>query len=219
MKPGFDPSRFLEPELPLGGGSAALEPPVQAEPEAHLSPSVAGVARPRRLDDGTLIDEETGEVLDVWSAAPAGVAGVAGVAATHDLPLTAPFARELNAMFSYSVPPWMRLAHWRRLCEGARKFAETKAAGALALGWEPIELFGVGARPWRRGLGVDGVVRLAAGRGIGVVQAHAIEILNKTGAHSRAYRAHFMTQRRGSLLMWEAYHPDNRREYEAGVAV
>jgi len=214
MMSGFDPSRFLEPELPLGGGAAAPEPSVQAEPEPVLSPPVAGVARPRRLDDGTLIDEETGEILDSWAAAPAGVAGVAGVAATHDLPLTVPFARELNAMFSYPPPPWMRSAHWRRLCEGARKFAETKAADALAAGWEPIELFGVCAKPWKRWLAVDGVVRLAAGRGIGVVSAHAIEILNRTGAHNRAYRAHFMTCRRNSLLMWEAYHPDNRRDYD-----
>lgn len=203
---GFDPSRFLEPELPLGGGAAA--------PEAVLSPPVAGVARPRRLDDGTLIDEETGEILGSWAAAPEGVAAVAGVAATHDLPLTAPFARELNAMFSYPVPPFMRPAHWKRLCEGARKFAEAKAADALAAGWEPIELFGVCRLPWKRWLATNGVIRLAAGRGIGVVTPHAIEILNKAGAHNRAYRVHFMTCRRNSLLMWEAYHPHNIRGWD-----
>jgi hypothetical protein len=204
---GFDPSRFLFAE------DAAA--PVQAETAADLSPPVAGVAKVQRLDDGSLIDEETGEVLDSWAAAAPGVATVAGVAATHDLPLTAPFARELNAMFSYPPPPWMRVRQWRRLCEGARKFAETKAADALALGWEPIELFGVYAEPWKRSLATDGVVRMAAGRGIGLVSAHAIEILNKAGAHNRAYRAHFMTSRNRSLFMWKAYHPFNRQSFDA----
>lgn len=201
---GFDPSKFLAPELPLGGGAAAT-------PGADLSPPVAGVAPPRRLDDGTLIDEETGEILDSWAVGGGTVAGVAGVAATHDLPLTTPFARELNAMFSYPAPSWMKPGGWRRLCEAARKFAETRAADALAAGWEPIELFGVYRQPWRRSIGVDGLVMLAHGRGIGSVEPHAIEILNKVGAHNRAYRANFMTRRRQSLLMWDAFHPRNRR--------
>lgn len=197
--PGFDPSKFLAPE------------PVEPAASEPLSPPVAGVARPRRLDDGTLIDEETGEILDSWAVGGGAVAGVAGVAATHDLPLTAPFARELNAMFSYPEPRWMKRGSWKRFCEATRKFAEAKAAEALAAGWEPIELFGVYREPWRRSLAVDGIVWLAHGRAIGRVEPHAIEIINKHPPHNRAYRAHFMTCRVRSLLMWEAFHPSNRR--------
>jgi len=208
---GFDPSKFLEPELPLASGG---DPAPAAQAGPNVSPSVAGVAAQRRHGDGLLIDEETGEILDGWAAGGGSVAGVAGVAATHDLPLTAPFARELNAMFSYQEPAWMRPGSWKRLCEAARKFTETKAADALAKGWEPIELYGVYRNPWRRSLAVDGVLWLAHGRGIGMVEAHAIEIINKKPPHNRAYRAHFMASRVHSLLMWEAFHPDNLKRRE-----
>jgi hypothetical protein len=211
---GFDPSKFLAPELSLDGGAPA---PLPAEPvERDPVEPVAGVAATRRNDDGLLIDEETGEILDGWAAGGGSVAAVAGVAATHDLPLTAPFARELNAMFSYPEPDWMKRGSWKRLCEAIRKFTETKAADALAKGWEPIELFGVYREPWRRSLAVDGVLWLAHGRAIGAVEAHAIEIINMHPPHNRAYRAHFMTQRVRSLLMWEAFHPSNRRPDDYG---
>lgn len=206
---GFDASKYLAPELPLAGAPA--EPVGKWRDAEPVSPPVAGVAASLRLDDGTLVDPETGEILDVWETAPGAVAGVAGVAATQDLPLTAPFARELNEMFSYPAPAWLKRGVWKKLCEAVRLFTETKAETALALGWEPIELYGVHRYPWQRTLAVNGVLWTAAGRGIGTVEAHAIEIINKMGAHQRAYRAHLMSQRHRSALMWEAFHPSNAR--------
>lgn len=207
----FDASRFLEPELPL---APAGVPAREDEPTGRwsdLSPPVADVAEPRRREGDVSYDQETGEILDGWAVDGGTVAAVAGVAATHDLVLTAPFARELNAMFFYPVPSWLRPGAWRKLCEAARVFADTKAQDALSAGWEPIELFGVHRHPWRRTLAADGLLWLAHGRTIGRIEPHAIEILNKVGAHNRAYRAHFMTQRHRAALMWDAFHPSNRR--------
>lgn len=195
---GFDPSKFLSDEEPVGRFS-------------DLSPPVAGVAGARRLEDGTLVDEKTGEILAAWADGVDPVAGVAGVAATSLLPLTAPFASELNTMFHYPEPEWMRRGSWARLCDAVRKFTETKAADALAKGWEPIELYGVHRYPWARSLAVDGLLWIAHGRPIGKVKPQSIEILNRVGAHAHLYRAHLMTGRNRSLLMWEAFHPSNRR--------
>lgn len=209
---GFDPSKYLAPELPLA------EPVGKWRDAEPVSPPVAGVAASRRNEAGLVIDEETGEILDGWAVNGGTVAAVAGVAATHDLPLTAPFAKELNAMFSYPEPGWMKRGAWKRLCDATRQFTETKAEEALAAGWEPIELYGVHRSPWRRALAVGGVLWLARGRGIGIITPSSIEIINKVGAHNRAYRAHFMTERRQSRLMWEAFHPSNRRPDNYGMA-
>lgn len=197
---GFDPTKFLAPELPFAGGS-------EAAPEA---PAVATVASASPVDESLTIDEETGEILNGWASVPASVAGVATVA---ELPLNLPFARELNAMFFYPRPAYVRPRAWRRICEDARTFVESgKAAAALAAGWEPIELFGC----WRdmprraegvRALATNGIVMLLNGRKVGSVEEHAIEILNKMGAHNRAYRAHFMTRRALCVPIWEAFRP------------
>lgn len=207
--PGFDPSSYL------GDEEAAPRP--AAEPtgqwsDVGSSPPVAGVAATKRLDDGTLIDEKTGEILDAWAEPRMTVAGVAAVA---DLPLTAPFARELNGMFGYPPPRYVHPRRWRQLCQDARKFAEGKAVAALEAGWEPLELFGYARDAWTaehgiRPLGTDGIVSMLRGRGVGEVTASGIEIINRVGAHNRAHRAHFMSAGRNrAALMWESFHPSN----------
>jgi len=201
---GFDPSKFVEREEPL---------PVVEEDDvfAPPPPAVATVATPAAVAEPAPATPETAESGDLWDTPPPPVATVAAVA---PLRLDRPFAEELNAMF-YLAPPYLKRSTWAKLCADARRFAdEGKAEAALAAGWQPIELFGIAAKPWRRSFGVytwgsAGLVASLRGRGVGAVEPHAIEIINRIGAHNRFFRGNAIMNPSQTALMWDAFHPSN----------
>lgn len=197
---GFDPSKFVAGEKP--------PPDRDVDPEGlWKDESVATVASVAATESSAPHPAQTAENKDVWDEPARSVASVAAVAV---LPLDKPFAAQLNDMFHYPRPPWIRPSHWSKFCADARKFSDAgKCAEALAAGWEAIELFGVPVEPWRRMMGATGLVASLNGRGVGRVEPHAIEIINRIGARSRLYRAFAAERRANARLMWEAFHPSN----------
>lgn len=196
---GFDASKFLE-ERPTG---------IWSDAPAQNVATVAGVATDLEDVVAGRDTEKTSKTLGLWDQAPPTVAGVATVA---ELPLDAPFAVELNAMFHFGRPTYFKRSRWQRLCADARAFALDHARAALACGWSPLDLFGIGAQPWNaRHVASLGVVAALDGRDVGAIEAHAIEIIAEQGANSRFYNAaKLQAWRPRQSLMWEACHPNNR---------
>ena len=208
---GFDPSRFLKTS-PAGATSPGRPDGTEAEHIENKVKSVASVAENCSQIADEPFDPQTGEIITESQWQKETVAAVATVAT---LPDRIPFSEELNRMFHYPLPDYVDRHEWREICMDARRFAEDHAEDALAAGWEPLELFGCDAKPWHRSfgirpLGVDGLVMYLHGRGIGSIEPHAIEIINRIGPRNRLYRAHHMTGRYGAALMWDAFHPANK---------
>lgn len=190
---GFDPSAFVQAEQQ----ALPLSPPV-AKPETP----------PETIGDAPEMAQTLGQEASGWDSVAA-VATVAGV--VPDLAIDLPFAADLNRMFRYPCPRCFKPSKWFRICEAIRRFVdEGKAGEALACGWEPIELFGFPAQPWRfmrAPLFMSGVAFGLGPGGAGVVCAASIEIRQRQPPNQRYYKLHHMTGRSAALLCWEALDP------------
>lgn len=193
---GFDPSKFVKREAARPDAEQSVAGPAPDAERSLLQNSVAEkpADQPFRRKRGKT------------------VAGVATVAA---LDPDKPYYRELNAMFESPIPPIFRGGRWRELCEDIRAFVHSgRAAKALELGWELIEIFGAPREPWKRPTGVrypplaaDSFVFQLRGRSAGIVEAHRIEILNPPGRSQYCYRAHHMSNRFNCDPIWQVFDP------------
>lgn len=196
---GFDPSAFVQAEQQ----SLPLSPPV-AKPETP----------PATIGDVPETSENR-EPAPGWGETVAGVATVAGGAYDiPDLEADRPFAAELNRLFRYPCPGGFKPSKWYRFREAIRCFVdEGKCSEALACGWEPIELFGYPAQPWkfmRPPLFMVGVAYFLGPGGAGEILPGSIEIRQRQPPNQRCYKAHHMTGRSASLLIWEALDPSRQ---------
>lgn len=87
---------------------------------------------------------------------------------------------------AYPCPDDFSPSRWRRLQDGAARFAEEWGARALALGWTEAELFAF-AEPFAR-VDLQGAAWFVGGSTVAAVTADAITLRTESGATLRCYR-------------------------------
>jgi hypothetical protein len=119
----------------------------------------------------------------------------------YDGKVSRPWAEPLARLCTMACPPAYSLDRWYRLIDDAGRFADEWAVIAEALGWTPMEVFGVGRAAPEARHDLKGLVALLDGWTVTAIAADKATVQNpRTGKVLSIYRKPAAV---GQVMLWE----------------